>query len=142
MFLFRMFGDRTSGVDASREDGLAPAGPDGSAREIAQSLQLIVATRRGVGHVLPDFGIGDCGQASPAGLLAHYVSQLRENLARYEPRITVVDIDGDVSDDGRPIITLTARLPGASAPVAYRIDPVLSAVSVAQPPRGRAARRR
>jgi hypothetical protein len=107
MFLARKFPDRAAPTSA------AVAGLPERVREVVANLELLLGTRRGVGHVLPDFGFSQSGHWSAEGLVTHYTAELRENVARYERRLELLDVDGDLGDDGRPELVIDARVAGA-----------------------------
>jgi predicted component of type VI protein secretion system len=127
MFLRRKFPDA---------DGRAP--PPGEAhaagdlparvRDVVANLDVLLGTRRGVGHVLPDFGFTQSGNWNAEGLITQYTTELRENVARYEPRLTILDVDGEPGEDGRPELVVEARITGAAGEWVIAIDLAASCV--------------
>jgi hypothetical protein len=107
MFLRRKFPDRAATPPA------APAGLPARVQEVVANLELLLGTKRGIGHVLPDFGFSQSGHWSSEGLITHYTAELRENVARYEPRLELLDLEGELGDDGRPELVVEARIDGA-----------------------------
>jgi hypothetical protein len=113
MFLQRKFckpHDRPSGP----RDEITPVHrPPERVVEVMHNLDLLLGTKRGVGHVLPDFGFSQSGHWSTEGLITHYSLELRENVARYEPRLTILEMDGEINDDGKPELVVEAEIAGA-----------------------------
>lgn len=119
MFLERKFmtaGERTE-VGAGARTRL----PE-SVRDVVHNLERVLAAERGVGHVLPDFGLSRSGQWSVEGVLAHAAAELRETLPRYEARLSLDEIETDVDGDGRPLVLVLGRIAGARVTLA--IDPL------------------
>jgi phage baseplate assembly protein W len=99
--------------------------------EVVANLERILATERGIGHLLPDFGMSQSGQWSHQGVAAHYGAELRQNLARYERRIEVLDIEAEPDDDGRLVLIIEGHIAGAGA-VTLHVDPLRRRVAVAR----------
>ena len=128
MFLERKFmtaSERGAAVDASSRPAL-PASID----DVVRNLERLLATERGIGHVLPDFGLSRSGQWSTEGVLAHATAELRETLPRYEARLAIDDLETDVDDDGRPLVLVHGRVAGARVTLA--IDPLARRVHAVQ----------
>lgn len=98
-------------------------------RDVVENLDLLLDTKRGVGHVFPDFGFSQSGQWSAEGLITHYTSELRENVARYEPRLEILEIDGEVNDEGWPELIVEARIREAEGTWRIVIDLVRHQIS-------------
>lgn len=134
MFLQRKFlkpHDRPSGP---RDDTAVPRRrlPE---RVIAvmHNLDLLLATKRGIGHVLPDFGFSQSGHWSAEGLITHYSTELRENVARYEPRLRLLEMDGEINDDGKPELVVEAEIDGAEGTWRVVLDLVGARVARVEP---------
>jgi predicted component of type VI protein secretion system len=120
MFLERKFmspSERSAAIDDAARTGL-PA----SVQAVVHNLERVLSAERGVGHVLPDYGLSRSGHWSLEGLLGHATAQLRETLPRYEPRLAIDDIETDLDDDGRPLVLVLGRIAGARVTIA--IDPL------------------
>ena len=91
-------------------------------RDIVHNLERVLAAERGIGHLLPDYGLSRSGAWSVEGVLAHAAAELRETLPRYEPRLAIDDLDTDLDDDGRPTVRVIGRV--ADARVTIAIDPL------------------
>lgn len=91
-------------------------------RDVVANLSLLLATKRGVGHVLPDFGFSRSGHWSVEGTITEYSAELRENVARYEPRLHLLEVDGELGDDDRPELVIEARIDGVEAVWTLVID--------------------
>jgi phage baseplate assembly protein W len=108
----------------------APGALPDAIAAVVQNLERILTTERGVGHVLPDFGLSQSGQWSQQGVIVHYSAKLRENLARYERRFELVDIDAERDDDGRLVLVVEGRIAGGA--VTLHVDPQRRRVRVAR----------
>jgi predicted component of type VI protein secretion system len=120
MFLERKFMSPTehrAAIEAGARPGLPAA-----VQDVVHNLERLLAAERGVGHVLPDYGLSRSGHWSLEGVLAHTSAQLRETLPRYETRLTLDDIETDVDDAGCPQILVLGRIGGARVTLA--IDPL------------------
>jgi len=120
MFLERKFmspSERRAVTEAAARTGLpAPV------QAVVHNLERVLSAERGIGHVLPDYGLSRSGHWSVEGLLTHATAQLRETLPRYEPRLAIDDIETDLDDDGRPLVLVLGRIAGARVTIA--IDPL------------------
>jgi phage baseplate assembly protein W len=120
MFLERKFmspSERSAVIDAAARTGLpAPV------QAVIHNLERVLSAERGIGHVLPDYGLSRSGHWSIEGLLIHATAQLRETLPRYEPRLAIDEIETDLDDDGRPLVLVLGRIAGARVTIA--IDPL------------------
>jgi predicted component of type VI protein secretion system len=130
MFLERKFmnpSERGAVIDAAARSGLpAPV------QAVVHNLERVLSAERGIGHVLPDYGLSRSGHWSVEGLLAHASAQLRETLPRYEPRLAIDEIETDLDDDGRPLVLVLGRIAGARVTIA--IDPLRRRVHAVQLP--------
>src|SRR5262249_37565414 len=59
--------------------------------DVVRNLDRVLAAERGIGHVLPDFGLSRSGAWSVEGVLVHTAAELRETLPRYEARLALAD---------------------------------------------------
>jgi predicted component of type VI protein secretion system len=128
MFLERKFmspSEHRAAVEAGARPGLPPA-----VQDVVHNLERLLAAERGVGHVLPDYGLSRSGHWSLEGVLAHASAQLGETLPRYERRLTIDEIETDVDDGGHPLVLVTGRIAGARVTLA--IDPVRRRVDAVQ----------
>jgi phage baseplate assembly protein W len=80
--------------------------------DVVRSVERLLATERGVGHVLHDYGLSRSGQWSVEGILAHTTAELRETLCRYEARFVFDedDLETDLDDDGHPMVLVVGRV--------------------------------
>jgi len=128
VFLERKF-MTASERDAATGAGSRPALP-APIDDVVRNLERLLATERGIGHVLPDFGLSRSGQWSAEGVLAHATAELRETLPRYEVRLAIDDLETDVDGDGRPLVLVLGRVAGARVTLA--IDPLRRRVHAVQ----------
>jgi predicted component of type VI protein secretion system len=128
MFLERKFRRRDAHHKVA-QPGREAARLPGRVLEVVHNLELLLATKRGVGHVLPDFGFSQSGHWSAEGLFTHYSRELRENVARYEPRLTLLEIDGELGDDGRPELVVEAEVAGVEGVFRIVIDLVRACIA-------------
>lgn len=110
-----------------------PAAARDVVREVVANLDLLLSTKRGVGHLLPDFGFSQSGHWTHEGLITHVTAELRQNVAAYEPRLQLLDVDGELSPEGRPELVLEARITGAEGVWTIVIDLGTSRVARVNP---------
>lgn len=120
MFLERKF--MSPGERADLSTSLATL-PD-RLQDVLRNLDRLLASERGVGHLLPDFGFSRSGHWSAEGVIAHFSRELRENLPRYERRFEVVEIEAELDDDGQPELVVLGRADGVDGLVTLTLDPV------------------
>lgn len=77
---------------------------------IAADIAQVFATRRGSHGVLPYFGFTDTGYRTPAEMIAGLSAEIRQNIALYEPRLGVVEIEDQYLDDGRVQLCVHCRI--------------------------------
>jgi len=95
-----------------------------------RNVERVLAAERGIGHVLPDFGLSRSGHWSTEGVLVQAAAELRETLPRYEARFALDDIETDLDDDGRPLVLAIGRIAGVRVTLA--IDPVRRRIRAVQ----------
>jgi predicted component of type VI protein secretion system len=120
MFLERKF--LTPIERAATRDADARAALPAPIDDVVRNLERVLAAERGIGHVLPDFGLSRSGAWSVEGVLVHAAAELRETLPRYEARLALDDIETDLDDGGQPILIVRGRIAGARA--VLTIDPL------------------
>lgn len=128
MFLERKFmspSEHRAAVEAGARTGLPAA-----VQDVVHNLERVLSAERGIGHVLPDYGLSRSGQWSLEGVLAHASAQLGETLPRYERRLAIDEIETDVDDAGHPLVLVIGRIGGAR--VTVTIDPLRRRVHAVQ----------
>jgi predicted component of type VI protein secretion system len=120
MFLERKF--MTAGERADARAATGHLGLPDRVRDVVHNIERLLAAERGIGHVLPDYGLSRSGHWSVEGVLVHAAAQLRETLPRYETRFALDDLETDLDPDGRPLVLVRGRV--GDARVALTIDPV------------------
>jgi phage baseplate assembly protein W len=134
MFLERKFLTPTersaANAPGAANDADRPSGLPEPLGDVVRNIERVLATERGIGHVLPDFGLSRSGQGSVEGVLAHATAELRETLPRYEARFAIDELETDVDDDGRPFVHVLGRIAGAR--VTLTIDPLRRRVHAVQ----------
>jgi len=131
MFLERKFLTRIE-QDAARATPRDLAPLPAPLPDVIHNLGRLLATERHVGHLLPDFGFSQSGHWSREGVIAHYSAELRQNLACYERRFQLVEIEAEVDDDGRPYLVVLGRVDGVAGMVTLHVDLARRHVQVAQ----------
>jgi phage baseplate assembly protein W len=117
--------ERAQAIDAGARTKLpAPV------QDVVRNVERVLAAERGIGHVLPDFGLSRSGHWSVEGVLVHATAELRETLPRYETRFALDDIETDLDDDGRPLVLVIGRI--GEARVTLAIDPLRRRVQAVQ----------
>jgi phage baseplate assembly protein W len=99
-------------------------------QDVVHNVERVLAVERGIGHVLPDFGLSRSGHWSTEGVLVQASAELRETLPRYEARFALDDIETDLDDDGHPLVLVIGRIAGAR--VTLVIDPLRRCVRAVQ----------
>jgi len=120
MFLERKF--MTAGERADASAAAAHLGLPERVHDVVHNIERLLAAERGIGHVLPDYGLSRSGHWSVEGVLVHAAAQLREMLPRYETRLAIDELETDLDADGRPIILVRGHI--ADARVVLTIDPL------------------
>ncbi|HTE51637.1 MAG TPA: GPW/gp25 family protein [Kofleriaceae bacterium] len=123
MFLERKFMSSGERAALFLDAGGLAALPEGL-QDVVRNLVRLLATERGVGHLLPDFGFSRSGHWSAEGVIAHFSRELRENLPRYERRFELVEIEAELDDDGHPELIVLGRAHGVDGLVTLTFDPV------------------
>jgi len=119
-----MFLERKFMTASERADARAAADLDlpERVRDVVHNIAHLLAAERGVGHILPDYGLSRSGHWSVEGVLAHAAAQLRETLPRYETRLAIDLLETDLDPDARPIVMLRGHI--GDARVVLTIDPL------------------
>jgi phage baseplate assembly protein W len=130
MFLQRKFMKPHDGPSGPREELSPRRALPARVIEVMHNVEVLLATKRGVGHVLPDFGFSQSGHWSAEGLITHTSAELRENVVRYEPRLRLLEVDGEINDDGKPELVIDAEIEGV--PGVWRVVVDLVRVRVAR----------
>jgi predicted component of type VI protein secretion system len=121
MFLERKFMTPTERHALLEQAGALARLPE-RVQDVVRNLERLLATERGIGHVLPDYGLSHSGHWSVEGVIAHATAELRETLPRYEARLALDDIEAELDDDGRPLLLMIGRI--GDARVTLTIDPL------------------
>jgi hypothetical protein len=121
MFLERKFMSPGERAGLSAEAGLS-ALPE-RLQDVIRNLARLLASERGIGHLLPDFGFSRSGHWSSEGVIAHFTRELRENLPRYERRLEVLEVETELDDEGHPEMLVVGRVDGVGM-VTIALDPV------------------
>jgi predicted component of type VI protein secretion system len=89
--------------------------------DVICNLQLLLGSRRGYSHVLPDFGLSASnGQHGLEARVEALQAELPPMLARYEPRFLLGEVDVEVDDAGAPSMKLSGELPSAPGALTFR----------------------
>ena len=89
--------------------------------DVICNLQLLLGSRRGYAHLLPDFGLSASnGQHGLEARVEALQAELPATLARYEPRFRLDEIDVEVDDAGAPSMKLSGELPSAPGALTFR----------------------
>lgn len=77
---------------------------------IRDNLHHVLSARRGTGFFLPTFGVTESGCRTPAETIERLSAEIRENLALYEPRLCVQEIQDHFNEDGSVRISVHCRV--------------------------------
>jgi phage baseplate assembly protein W len=119
MFLERKF---LTPIERAAADADPRAALPAPIDDVVRNVERVLAAERGIGHVLPDFGLSRSGAWSVEGVLVHAAAELRETLPRYEARLALDDVETDLDDSGQPIVIVRGRVAGTRA--ILTIDPL------------------
>ncbi len=121
-----MFLERKFMTSRERHDILGDARLPERVQDVVHNVLRLLATERGVGHILPDYGFSQSGQWTVEGIIAHATAELRETLPRYESRLVIEDIEAELDDDGRPLLIVQGAI--GAVGVTLTLDPVRRSV--------------
>jgi predicted component of type VI protein secretion system len=127
MFLERKF-SRQHPDRARKEPPLCPQLPAADWSRLPElvydvicNVQLLLGSRRGYAHLLPDFGLSASnGQHGLEARVEALQAELPATLARYEPRFRLDEVDVEVDDAGAPSMKLSGALPSAPGTLTFR----------------------
>ena len=92
-------------------------------QDVVRNLERLLAAERGV-------GLSHSGHWSVEGVISHASAELRQNLARYEARLVLEDLEAELDDDGRPLLLVVGRV--GDARVTLTVDPLRRRVHAVQ----------
>ncbi len=99
---------------------------------VLRNLRHLLSAKRGAASFLPGFGLSETGFRTAEEMLSQLTAEIRENIALYEPRVEVTEIEEDYeSENGRLRLLVHFRLKGSLEPLSVRIDPQGRAVALA-----------
>lgn len=108
-------------------------GEETELESVLRNLRYVLSARRGAASVMPDFGLSALAPRTPEGLYEWMNSEVRQCIARYEPRVEIVALEEDYDDDGRPNLRLHLRLRSTSEDLRLMLDPRRREVSAPPP---------
>jgi type VI secretion system lysozyme-like protein len=89
MPLFSKFGDRTTAGQKDKD-----------LQDVIENLNYVLNAKKGFGSFLPDFGIRDMSECSSRDhLAAAIMEEVKYNIENYEPRLELVKISTEKTDD-------------------------------------------
>lgn len=89
---------------------------------IARNLRYIVGSRRGSSAFFPDFGLSEPTFRSTEEAVLRIGEEIREAIARYEPRVEVVQIE-ELYEDERPRLLVSLKTKRDGSELSVRVDP-------------------
>lgn len=99
---------------------------------VLRNLRNLLGAKRGAASFLPGFGLTETGFRTAEEMLSLLTAEIRENIALYEPRVEVTEIEEDYeSENGRLRLLVHCRLRSTSEPLSLLVDPRNQAVSLA-----------
>lgn len=99
--------------------------------DVMRNVGNLLRAKRGAASLLPSFGVTATGIHSAVEMLAQLTLEIRENIALYEPRLEVTEIEQDEEGEaGRPRLVMHCLLRASRQPLALVIDPRTRALSL------------
>jgi predicted component of type VI protein secretion system len=106
--------------------------------DVQRNLSYLLRAKRGAASFLPDFGLSETGFRTTEEMLTRLSAEIRENLARYEPRVELLEIEEDYdTEDGHPRLVVHCRLKSTQEPLSLVLEPrqrALMPQAAARPP--------
>ena len=107
--------------------------PETPLEDILRNVGYLLRAKRGAGSFLIRFGLTETGFRTAEEMLNTLSEEIRENLAHYEPRVEVTDIDEEyVDDDPRPRLVVHCRVKETQAKLSLLLDPKTREVTLAK----------
>jgi predicted component of type VI protein secretion system len=91
--------------------------------DVLRNLGNLLRAKRGAASVLPSFGLTETGFRTAAEMLTQLTQEIRENIALYEPRVEVTEIEQGTASDGRPCLVVHCRLRGTQEALSVVFEP-------------------
>lgn len=99
--------------------------------DVMRNVGNLLRAKRGAASLLPRFGVTETGIHSAVEMLAQLTQEIRENIALYEPRLEITEIEQDEEGvGGRPRLVMHCLLRASRQPLALVIDPRTRALSL------------
>ena len=98
-------------------------GSETALEDIQRNLTYILTAKRGGSAFFPDFGLSEPTHATLETALARYNEELRQTIARYEPRVRVDEVDEVYAEDGKVSLQVTLTLPRSGERIELAVDP-------------------
>lgn len=101
------------------------------AEDVVRNVGNLLRARRGAASLLPSFGVTETGIHSAIEMMTQLTQEIRENIALYEPRLEITEIEqDDEGAGGRPRLVLHCLLRATREPLALVVDPRSRALSL------------
>lgn len=81
--------------------------PTSEIEDIQTNLTFVFQSKRGANHEYADLGLPDMTFRTADAAVNALKEAVPALIARHEPRLTVLAVDDDYDDDGRPFVTVS-----------------------------------
>ncbi|MEO1234322.1 MAG: GPW/gp25 family protein [Myxococcota bacterium] len=97
-------------------------GEESQLEDILRNLNYIVHSKRDASPFLADFGLSEPVHSSIEEALLRFSEELASSIARYEPRVELVEIE-EIYERERTALAVHLRLRRSQALIALTVDP-------------------
>lgn len=97
-------------------------GKESQLEDILRNLHYILHSKRDASPFLADFGLSEPVHSSAEEALLRFSEELSSSIARYEPRVEVVEVE-EVHERDRPALAVQLRLRRTQELLALTVDP-------------------
>lgn len=96
-------------------------GEETEQEDILRNLGYVLAAKREDSSHFPDFGLGEPIHGSPEAAIEAFSAEIRASIARYEPRVRVVEIEV-LGDEGPPRLGVHLELRRTGERLSLAVD--------------------
>lgn len=95
-------------------------GEESLLEDIVRNLGYVLSAKRGASDYLPYFGLSEPIHGSPEAAVEAFSKEVRSTIQRYEPRVTVLEIE--TMSEGRPKLVVQLELKSTGEAMTLAID--------------------
>ena len=105
----------------------------GEMEDIRRNLNHLLTSKQGCGSFLDDFGVTETGYRTPAEMVENLSREIRTTVARYEPRIEIIEIDEEHNNNGSVTLMVQCRLRSTDERLQILLNPARRLVDIGEP---------